>query len=99
MERCLVRAQVNFHAAFGEAFPEVDNIALIGKRDRLFGFHCAEGAVDEFVEISVNLVNPSLRVAFFDCRRVDFSGDADNARDFCCLRLSARHAAETGRNK
>ena len=96
MERGLVAAKVHLYAFLGAVFPQVNHVALIGKRaGRLLGASLIYGG-KQLVQIGVYLVNPSLRVAFLCGSRVDFGGDGDNACNVACLGLCAAHAAEAG---
>ena len=93
VERGLVGAQVHVDALRGEAFPQVDDVALVGERYGLLLFACPADAGDELVQRSVHLVYPALRMARVHGLRIDFGDDAHHAGDDARFGLGARHAA------
>ena len=97
VERGLVGAQVHVDALRGEAFPQVDDVALVGERYGLLLFACPADAGDELVQRSVHLVYPALRMARVHGLRIDFGDDAHHAGDDARFGLGARHAAQARR--
>lgn len=63
---------------FGQALPQVNDIALIGQRYGLFIGHGTADAAHKLREIFMHLIHPSLGVAFLRGGRIDFSHYADN---------------------
>ena len=96
VERGLVRAEIDPYSFIGEALPEVNNVAHVGEGDGVRGGDGLSYAGNEFVELGVKFVHPTLLVALFGRLRVDFGGHGDYACDVACLGLRARHSAEAG---
>ena len=99
MQRSLVGAQIHLDALLGAVLPQVNHIALIGKRAGnllLAGLvHCGK----QLVEVGVHFVHPALVIAFLRGGGVDFGGDAHHTGDVASLGLGAAHATETGGDK
>ena len=80
----------------GKALPQVNHVAHVSHAHGvLLGNSLADGR-DEFVEIVVELVHPTLCVALLGSQRVDFGNHADHSGNVAGLWLGARHTAESG---
>ena len=95
VERSLVGTEVHLDILVGKTFPKIDDVADIGHRDGApFGNGFAHGG-DEFVEIGMQLIDPSLFVSFLCRLGIDFGDDAHHACDVAGLGLGTTHAAKT----
>ena len=99
VERGLVAAYVHVYAFVGKTLPEVYHVAHVSHRHRALLHHAALYGRNEFVEIVVQFVHPSLVVALLCRQWVNLCHYAHHAGDVASLRLSARHAAQTRRHE
>ena len=96
VERGLVAAQVDVDVLVGQALPEVYDVAHVGHRDdALLADGLADGG-NQFVEVVVQLVHPSLVVALAGSQGIDFGRHAHHTGNVASLGLSTAHAAQTG---
>ena len=99
MKGCLVAADVHVHVFFRKAFPKIHHIANVSQRDGLPLCNSFFYPRDEFVQVRMEFVHPSLRIALFGSLGVDFGCDAHYSGDISRLGLRAGHPSETGGNE
>ena len=97
VERCLVGAKVHVNVFIGQLFPEVYNVAYVGKRDGLFGGNGLFYAADKLCKVSVEFIHPALVKALLGGLGIDLCGDAHNARYVSGLGLGTGHSAKARR--
>ena len=99
MQGGLVAAEVHIDIFLGKTLPQVHHVAQISHRHGLFpGDGLADGG-DEFVEVVVHFVHPSLFIAFHGGLWIDFRHHADHAGDVSGLGLGARHSTKSRRDE
>ena len=81
----------------GKSFPKVYHISYISHRNRALSLHALAYGRNQFVEIIMKLVYPTLVVAFLCSQRIYLSHYAHHASYVASLRLCARHATKTRR--
>ena len=99
VERGLVGAEVDVDVVLGGIFPEVHYIALVGIAA---GFLLGEARVDvleQFLNVVIHLIDPTLLITLLRSGRVDFGGDAHHTGDVAGLGLGAAHATEASSDK
>ena len=87
MERCLVRAEIYVDFLVCKSFPKVYYIALVCYRYNLLVGYCLADTWNEFVEVCVDLVHPTLIVALVGSVRIYLCTHTHYSRDYTCLRL------------
>ena len=87
------------HSLVGESFPQVYHIAHVCHRHRTLLVDALSYGWYQFVEVVVQLVYPSLVVAFLGCQRIYLCHHAHHTGYVACLGLCARHAAQSRRYK
>ena len=99
VEARLIGAEVHVTPDAVEVLPQVDDVALVGERDRLARSACEPDSVNERLEVGEDLIDPALLMALRDGVRVNLGDDSDRARDHGGLRLRSAHPAEAGRHE
>ena len=99
VQRGLVRTQVYRNLLRGQPLPEVHDVAHIGHRHGLFRLDSLTDTQDQLIQRFMQLVDPSLLVAFLRRLGVDLGDDRHHARNIARLGLRSRHATETRRDE
>ena len=96
VQRRLIATQVYVNFFRSEALPQIDNVADVGHRNRpLLSYGFADSR-NEFVEIAMKFVDPTLCVTLFRCVRIDLSYYAHDAGNVARFGLCAGHTTKTG---
>ena len=72
-----------------KTLPEVNHIAYVSHAHRVLLSHSFADSRNEFVEIIVEFIDPTLFVTLFSSEWIYFSHDAYHASDVSSFRLSA----------
>ena len=92
----LVRKELDLLVVVESVLQKVDDVALVGYRERFALGHRLFGPLEGLGEVRRPLADPALAVARFNARGVYFGDDRRRSRDLRRLRLSAAHAAKAG---
>ncbi len=91
----LIRDQIHRNVVLVEVFEQIDDIALVGNRQRFALVGGFEHPSHRLSEILADSADPTLGVPGFDARWIDLGDDSCATSDLERLRLSLRHAPET----
>ena len=92
----LVGEEFHLLVVIQSVLEKVDDVALIGDRERLALGHRLFGPLEGLGEIRCLPAYPALAVARLDARGVHLGDDRRRSRDLRGLRLRAAHAAKSG---
>ena len=99
MERSLVATYIYVYAFVGKSFPKVYHISYISHRYRALSLHALAYGRNQFVEIIMKLVYPTLVVAFLCSQWIYLSHNTHHASYVASFRLCARHATKPRRHE
>ncbi len=99
VQRSLIGTEVDGDFLGGEPLPKVDDIADVSQRNDLFPADCLPDTGHQFIQRFMQLVDPTLLVAFRGRLGVDFGDNRHDARNIARLGLGAGHAAEARRDE
>ena len=80
-------------------FEQVDHVSVISNGERFAAFHGIVRPFERFAGMGCDALHPSLRVARFDTRIINFSYDRCGTGNVGGFRLCAAHAAQSGRDE
>ena len=99
MERGLVATQIYLNVFLGKPLPQVDNIAYVCHGHRTALANCCTYGRYQLVKAVVQLIHPSLLVAFGGSLGIDFRYHAHHASYVSGLWLCSRHASKSRRDE
>ena len=91
VQRSLITTQIYTDIFFYQTLPQVNDITHVCHRYRAFLSDSLADSGNQFVEVVMQLIHPSLLITFVSSQRIDLCHHADCTGNITSLRLSTRH--------